>query len=59
MDQLQLKGKTWRVKDHDGFDGLKLGEDMLVEKMGSYDCVVKIEAISLNFRDLMVAQVCI
>jgi hypothetical protein len=57
MADTQLKNSVWRVKGSNGFDGLDLEEDVPIEKVGDYDCLVKIEAVSLNFRDLMIAQV--
>ncbi|KAI9688695.1 MAG: hypothetical protein M1822_001052 [Bathelium mastoideum] len=56
MSGSHVSGKTWRVVEHNGFEGLKLEDDVLEEHIGDYDCLVKIEAASLNFRDLMVAQ---
>ena len=57
MDYTNLNGGIWRVAEHAGFDGLKFEHDVPVPQLGSRDCLVKIEAVSLNFRDLMVAQV--
>jgi NADPH:quinone reductase-like Zn-dependent oxidoreductase len=57
MADTQLKNSVWRVKGTNSFDGLELEEDVPIEKVGDYDCLVKIEAVSLNFRDLMIAQV--
>lgn len=52
-------GKTWRVLGNDGFDGLVFDDTAPTPKIGTHECLVKIEAVSLNYRDLMVAQVCI
>jgi hypothetical protein len=52
------RGRAWTVARHDEFNGLELNEDVSAGHVGDYDCVIKIEAVSLNFRDLMVAQAC-
>jgi len=51
------KNSLWRVKGHKEFDGLELEHEVPLEPIGAYDCLVKIEAASINFRDLMVAKV--
>ena len=57
MESIPHTGKTWRVASHTGFEGLQLDEKVPIQPIGSYECLVKIEAVSLNFRDLMVAEV--
>lgn len=57
MDNGRVKNNLWRVKGHKGFDSLEFEQDVPLEDLGSHDCLVKIEAASVNFRDLMVAQV--
>ena len=57
MDSSRAKNNLWRVKEHKGFDGLEFERNVPLDHIGSHDCLVKIEAASLNFRDLMVAQV--
>jgi NADPH:quinone reductase-like Zn-dependent oxidoreductase len=49
--------KAWRVEEHSDFKGLKLSTEPPPQQLGEHDCLVKIEASSLNFRDLMVANV--
>jgi len=53
----QHRGKSWTVTEHNGFDGLRLESDVPVQAIAERDCLVKIEVASLNFRDIMVAQV--
>ena len=48
---------TWRVEDLKGFDCLKLEKDVPVQQVGEHDCLVKIEAASLNYRDLIIPKV--
>lgn len=57
MDDSQLNNSMWRVKDNNGFEGLTFEQNVPLEQLDSHACMVKIEAASLNFRDLMVAQV--
>lgn len=56
-EEQQYKGKAWVVAEHDGFAGLKLEHDVPAKDLGERDCLVKIEAASLNYRDIMVAKV--
>jgi len=48
---------AWRVKGFEGFNSLELEKDALVQPIGDHDCLVKIEAASLNYRDLMIPKV--
>jgi hypothetical protein len=58
MAEEQLTNNAWRVpKGSNGFDALELRRGVPIEKVGDRDCLVMIEAVSLNFRDLMIAQV--
>ena len=50
--------KQWVVRDKGSFDSLKL-EEAPIPKVGEHDVLVKIHAVSLNYRDLMVATVSI
>jgi len=54
---MSYKNVTWRVAKITGFDGLKLDQDAPIPDIGEYDCLVKIEASSLNYRDLMIPKV--
>lgn len=56
MDPRNLTGLEWRVKAQTGFDGLEVQAGVPVQQIGEHDCLVKIEAVSLNFRDLMVPK---
>lgn len=47
---------AWKVVDFTGFEGTVLNERTPLPDVGEYDCLVKIEAASLNFRDLMIAK---
>lgn len=48
--------KQWVLRGRTGFDSLQL-EDTSVPETGECEVLVKIIAVSLNFRDLMVAKV--
>ncbi|KAL9039655.1 MAG: hypothetical protein Q9180_002398 [Flavoplaca navasiana] len=56
MSELPAEGLTWRVKELSGFDGLALNRESVPAPLGDRDCLVKIEAASLNFRDLMIPK---
>ncbi|EEU34716.1 uncharacterized protein NECHADRAFT_52764 [Fusarium vanettenii 77-13-4] len=49
---------AWLVKDSDvgEFPNLELVQDVPIPSLGSHDVLVRIEAVSLNYRDLMIAQ---
>src|ERR1700754_4113312 len=38
-----------------GIDGLQLHQDVPISALGARDCLVEIEAISLNYRDIAMA----
>lgn len=50
--------KAWVVTDvhKESFDGLKQHSDVAVPELGDHDVLVKIEAVSLNFRDLAIPK---
>ena len=55
---LPSKTRQWQVKDlTSGFDALKLEESAPIPELGERDCLVKIEATSLNYRDLVIPKV--
>ena len=50
--------RQWVVQDpKNGFDGLKLQDDVNVPQVGEYDVLVRIQAVSLNYRDLIIPLV--
>lgn len=52
--------RQWVVKDNkNGFDGLELQESAEIPQVGDYEVLVKIQAVSLNYRDLIIPQVCL
>lgn len=52
--------RAWSVTGikKDSFDSLVLKENVSLPKLGDHDVLVQIEAVSLNFRDLAIPQVC-
>ncbi|ETN46523.1 uncharacterized protein HMPREF1541_00708 [Cyphellophora europaea CBS 101466] len=49
--------KQWIVKDtKNGFDELELQNGVEVPQVGEYDVLVKIQAVSLNYRDLIIPK---
>ena len=57
MSELPATGLSWKVEELSGFDGLRLKSEPIARELGDHDCLVKIEATSLNFRDLMIPKV--
>ncbi|KAJ5116831.1 Polyketide synthase enoylreductase [Penicillium angulare] len=47
--------KQWVVENTDGFDGLRLKE-VAIPKVGDSDVLVKLNAASLNYRDLLIPR---
>ncbi|KAF2800081.1 alcohol dehydrogenase [Melanomma pulvis-pyrius CBS 109.77] len=48
--------KQWTVEGKNGFDSLKLNEKAPVPQVGDKDVLVKIHAVSLNYRDLIIPK---
>jgi len=44
--------KAWVIQKNpsEGFDNLKLEKDVPIPELGDSDCLVQIEAVSLNYR---------
>lgn len=57
MGEATDTGLSWRVEELSGFDGLRLKSEPVARELGDHDCLVNIEATSLNFRDLMIPKV--
>jgi NADPH:quinone reductase-like Zn-dependent oxidoreductase len=50
--------RQWIVKDtKNGFDSLEFQDSAEVPTVGDYEVLVKIQAVSLNYRDLIIPQV--
>ena len=47
----------WVVEKNDGFEGLVYKDGAPIPKVGDNDVLVKIQAVSLNYRDLIIARV--
>jgi NADPH:quinone reductase-like Zn-dependent oxidoreductase len=48
--------KAWTVEGHTGFDDLKLHTELPVPEVSDYEVLVKIHAVSLNYRDLLIPK---
>lgn len=46
----------WTIQGVDGFDSLKLEESAPLPQLGDHDCLIQIEAVSLNYRDLSIPK---
>jgi hypothetical protein len=48
--------KAWTIQGKTGFDCLKFNKGVPVHEPGDYECLVKLHAASLNYRDLVIPQ---
>jgi NADPH:quinone reductase-like Zn-dependent oxidoreductase len=51
---------AWVIQGTDGskgWDNLKLEKNRPIPELGPHDCLVQIQAVSLNYRDLTIPQV--
>lgn len=48
--------QQWIVRDHSGLEGLELQEKSIPQP-GDYEILMKIYAVSLKYRDVMIATV--
>ncbi|KAK5070310.1 hypothetical protein LTR70_010690 [Exophiala xenobiotica] len=46
----------WIVDGKNGFDNLKLEPSADIPILGDHDCLVQVEAVSLNYRDLIIPK---
>jgi NADPH:quinone reductase-like Zn-dependent oxidoreductase len=54
----KLNSVVWKVQAQTGINGLVLEEDIADPNgIGDHDCLIVIEASSLNYRDIMIANV--
>jgi hypothetical protein len=53
--------RAWSIREirSDSFDGIVLQGNVPLPKLGERDVLVKIEAVSLNYRDLAIPRVCL
>lgn len=49
--------EAWVLENQTGVAGLHLHKDVKLPSLGPHDVLVRIRAASLNFRELVVAQV--
>jgi NADPH:quinone reductase-like Zn-dependent oxidoreductase len=47
---------SWFVTGTSGFEDLKLEKSVPIPEIGEYDCLVQIQAVSLNYRDLAISK---
>jgi NADPH:quinone reductase-like Zn-dependent oxidoreductase len=57
---LPTSTRAWSVTGFSkgNFESLALQENVALPKLGDHDVLVQIEAVSLNYRDLIIPQVC-
>ena len=54
-NELPKATSQYTLHDQKGFQSLKLEHDVPIPALGDYDCLVQIQAVSLNYRDLIIA----
>ena len=47
----------WVVSSKDGFDKMKLEKDVKIPQLGEHEVLLEVDAVSLNYRDLIIPQV--
>ncbi|KAK5072020.1 hypothetical protein LTS08_000881 [Lithohypha guttulata] len=55
-NELPKTTSQYVLKTQKGFESLELEHDVSLPKLGDYDCLVQIQAVSLNYRDLIIAK---
>lgn len=51
-----IKTDTWLVEGTTGFNSLHLRREVTIPALGDHDCLVQIQAVSLNYRDLIITK---
>ena len=46
--------ESWIIEETKGFESLQLKKDVPIPELGDYDVLVQIQAVSLNYRDLII-----
>jgi len=44
------------LRESKGFESLEIEKDSPIPELGDYDCLVQIQAVSLNYRDLIISK---
>ena len=54
----KLDSAAWKIQAQTGINGLVFEEDIAnSSEIGDHDCLIAIEASSLNYRDIMIVNV--
>jgi NADPH:quinone reductase-like Zn-dependent oxidoreductase len=56
-DQVPRTTSRWSVVGQNGIQDLLYQEAVPIPPIGDHDCLVKIEAVSLNYRDVAIINV--
>ncbi|EEH40040.1 alcohol dehydrogenase [Paracoccidioides lutzii Pb01] len=51
-----LKTDSWIVDGSNGFESLTVQRGVPIPELGDYDCLIQIQAVSLNYRDLIIPK---
>ena len=55
-DPLPKTTSQYRIHEQKGFSSLQLEKDVEIPALGDYDCLVQIQAVSINYRDLVITK---
>lgn len=47
----------WVISELKSFDSLKLEKDVKIPELGEHDVLLEVDAVSLNYRDLIIPKV--
>ncbi|PGG98236.1 hypothetical protein AJ79_08945 [Helicocarpus griseus UAMH5409] len=53
---LPKQSDTWVVDSFNGFDSLQLQKGVDIPNLGDFDCLIQVQAVSLNYRDLIIPK---
>jgi len=48
--------KQWVVQGTDGFESLKFEKDVQIPNLGEHEVLIEVDAVSLNYRDLIIPK---
>ncbi len=48
----------WVISSKDGFDKMTLEKDVKIPQLSEHEVLLEVDAVSLNYRDLIIPQVC-
>ncbi|KAK5102588.1 hypothetical protein LTR70_000446 [Exophiala xenobiotica] len=56
MSDLPKTTNQYVLKSQKGFESLEIEKDVQIPEVGDYECLVQIQAVSINYRDLVISK---